>query len=106
METITVMTPDLPDDERALRLAALRVGEVELTDAEKLVLEAVRALMVEGKKPAVRAVYERAGGNYSKTTTVLKRLRQLASFLALLRRLKRMQTPSGNKVTDKTTLLP
>jgi hypothetical protein len=30
METLTVMSPYLPDDERAQRLNALRLGEIEL----------------------------------------------------------------------------
>ena len=44
METLTVMTPYLPDDERAQRLNALRLGEIELSDAqrEKRVLHAAR----------------------------------------------------------------
>jgi hypothetical protein len=76
VETIRVMTPYLPDDERAKRLGALRVGEIELTNAEKVVLEAAKALMAEGKRPAVRAVYEVTGGNYGRTAAILKRLRQ------------------------------
>jgi hypothetical protein len=41
-EILTVMTPYLPDDERAQRLNALRLGEIELSDAqrEKRVLQA------------------------------------------------------------------
>ena len=44
METLMVMSPYLPDDERAQRLNALRLGEIELSDAqrEKLVLQAAR----------------------------------------------------------------
>jgi len=44
METLTVMTPHLPDDERAQRLNALRLGKIELSDAqrEKLALQAAR----------------------------------------------------------------
>ena len=44
METLTVMTPYLPDDERAQRLNALRLGEIELGDAqrEKRVLQVAR----------------------------------------------------------------
>jgi hypothetical protein len=44
METLTVMTPYLPDDERVQRLNALRLGEIELSDAqrEKLALQAAR----------------------------------------------------------------
>jgi hypothetical protein len=43
-ETLTVMTPYLPDDERAQRLNALHLGEIELSDAqrEKRVLHAAR----------------------------------------------------------------
>ena len=44
MGTLTVMSPYLPDDERAQRLNALRLGEIELSDAqrEKLALQAAR----------------------------------------------------------------
>ena len=42
METVKVMTPYLPDDERAQRLNALRSGEIELSEDEKLVLQAAR----------------------------------------------------------------
>jgi hypothetical protein len=43
-ETLTVMAPYLPDDERAQRLNSLRWGEIELSDAqrEKRVLQAAR----------------------------------------------------------------
>ena len=34
-ETLTVMSPYLPDDERAQRLNALRLGEIELSDAQR-----------------------------------------------------------------------
>ena len=76
VETLKVMSPYLPDDERAERLARLREGEQELTDAEKRVLETANALVQKGKKATVRAVYERAGGNYAKTAAILKRLEQ------------------------------
>jgi hypothetical protein len=57
-ETLTVMTPYLPDDERAQRLNALRLGEIELSDAqrEKLALQAARGTRQAGKKPTVRGV--------------------------------------------------
>ena len=44
MEARTVRSPYLPDDERAQRLNALRLGEIELSDAqrEKLVPQAAR----------------------------------------------------------------
>jgi hypothetical protein len=35
METLTEMTPYLPDDERAQRLNALRSEEIELTELKK-----------------------------------------------------------------------
>jgi hypothetical protein len=76
VETLKVMSPYLPDDERAERLARLREGEQELTDAERRVLETANALVQEGKKATVRAVYDRAGGNYVKTAAILKRLKQ------------------------------
>jgi hypothetical protein len=62
METITVMTPYLPDDERAQRLNALRLGEIELTKDEKLALQAARGMLQAGKKPAVRGVHDRLEG--------------------------------------------
>ena len=34
-ETLTVMSPYLPDDERAQRLNALCLGEIELSDAQR-----------------------------------------------------------------------
>jgi hypothetical protein len=64
METLTVMSPYLPDDERAQRLNALRLGEIELSDAqrEKLALQAARGTRHAGKKPTVRGVYDRLKG--------------------------------------------
>jgi len=56
METVKVMAPYLPDDERADRLAELRQGQVELTYIEKLVLETAKGMMQEGKKVTVRGV--------------------------------------------------
>jgi hypothetical protein len=35
METLTVMSLYLPDDERAQRLNALRLGKIELSDVER-----------------------------------------------------------------------
>ena len=83
METITVMTPDLPDEEWALRLAALRVGEVELTDAEKLVLQAARGTRQAGKKPTVRGVYDRLKGRvgWNRLVTILGSLRERGLLL-------------------------
>ena len=49
METVKVMTPYLPDDRRAQQLARLRVGEQELTDIERRVLEA-KSMMQQGQK--------------------------------------------------------
>jgi len=54
VETLKVMSPYLPDDERALRLAALRMGEMELTDLERRVLEAAKSMMEEGEKITLR----------------------------------------------------
>jgi DNA segregation ATPase FtsK/SpoIIIE-like protein len=77
VETVKVMLPFLPDEERAQRLAALRMGELELTDAEREVLAAVGALKTEGKKVTNRAVFDIVGGNYNKMTAILGRLRQV-----------------------------
>jgi hypothetical protein len=44
MEIVKVMTPYLPDEERAQRLAKLREGEINLTEFEEKILEAVRQL--------------------------------------------------------------
>jgi hypothetical protein len=56
VETLKVMSPYLPDDERAQRLAALRLGGIELTDIEKLVVEAAKGIMQKGGKVTMRAV--------------------------------------------------
>jgi hypothetical protein len=58
------MAPDLPDDERAQRLNALRLGEIELSDAqrEKQVLHAARGARHAGIKPTVRGVHDRLKG--------------------------------------------
>ncbi len=77
VETLKVMSPFLPDDERAQRLAALRVGELELTDLERKVLDAASTLTAEGKKVTNRAVYDVVGGNFNKLVTTLRRLKQL-----------------------------
>ena len=63
-ETLTVMAPYLPDDERAQRLNSLRWGEIELSDAqrEKRALQAARGARHAGKKPAVRGVHDRLKG--------------------------------------------
>ena len=56
-ETMAVMTPYLPDDERASRLAALQAGEVELTGLERQVREAaarrLRQLGLLGKDQTI-----------------------------------------------------
>jgi hypothetical protein len=77
VETVRVMSPYLPDDERAQRLAALRLGEIELTDAEREILAVVNELKAKGKKVTNRSVFELVGGNYNKLTVILKRLRQV-----------------------------
>jgi hypothetical protein len=66
METVKVMTPYLPDEERAQRLARLREGE-EFTEVEKKALEAVCQLQAAKQKVTNRAVYELTGGNYGQT---------------------------------------
>jgi hypothetical protein len=80
VETVKVMSPYLPDDERALRLAALRMGEMELTDLERRVLEAAKSMMEEGKKLTLRGIYDRVGGKYSKVNQVYKRLHDLGAW--------------------------
>jgi hypothetical protein len=58
------VTLRVTDDERAQRLNALRLGEIELSDAqrEKLVLQAARGTRQAGKKPTGRGVYDRLKG--------------------------------------------
>ena len=58
------MTPYLPDDDRAQRLNALRLGEIELSDAqrEKRALHAARGARHAGKKLTVRGVHDRPKG--------------------------------------------
>ena len=75
VETLKVMSPYLSDDERAQRLAALRLGQVELTELEKTLL-AARNLQ-EGKEPTMRAVYGAVKGNFSATSSAYKRVRAL-----------------------------
>lgn len=65
VETLKVMSPFLPDEERAQRLAKLRQGELELSDDAKLVLEAMNSLKNNGTKPSVRNVYDRLKGQMS-----------------------------------------
>jgi hypothetical protein len=85
METFTVMSPYLPDDERAQRLNALRLGEIELSDAqrEKLALQAARGTRPAGKKPAVRGVYDRLKGRvgWNNLVTILGSLRERGLLL-------------------------
>jgi hypothetical protein len=52
----------LPDGERAERLAALRSGQIELTEDERLALEAAKIMVQEGTKPIVRGVYRQLEG--------------------------------------------
>jgi DNA segregation ATPase FtsK/SpoIIIE-like protein len=77
METITVMTPYLSDDERAQRMNALRVGKIELTELEKKTLLAVKSLMQEGKKPTVHGVYNQLRGQVTlhQATEIMRNLR-------------------------------
>ena len=79
METIKVMTPYLPDEERAQRLAALRLGQVELTDTEKLVLQEARRMSQDGRKPSTRAVYNAVRGKVAqkRAEAALKHLREM-----------------------------
>ena len=73
-ETMAVMTPYLPDDERASRLAALQAGEVELTGLERQVQEAAAALRQAGRKATNAAIYDRMG---RRGDSAARRLRQL-----------------------------
>ena len=68
-----------------MRLAALRVGEVELTDAEKLVLQEARRMSQDGQKPTTRAVYDKLRGQIAKNQVeiLLKRLRELGLLAAV-----------------------
>ena len=72
VETLKVMSPYLPDDERAQRLARLREGEQELTDFERRVLEAENGIMQEGKKLTLRALYDQVGGKYARVNAAYK----------------------------------
>ena len=51
MQTLTVMSPYLPDDERTQRLNALRLGEIELSDAqrEKRALQVARGTQAKSR---------------------------------------------------------
>jgi DNA segregation ATPase FtsK/SpoIIIE-like protein len=82
VETLKVMTPYLPDDERAERLARLREGEIEFTEVEKKALEAVRQLQAAKQKVTNRAVYELTGGNYGQTSSIMKKFRQMGILLS------------------------
>ena len=79
METVKVMSPYLPDEERAKRLADLRQGQVELTYTEKLVLKMAKSMMQEGKKPTRRAMFDPLQGQVSKhnLAKALRHLREL-----------------------------
>jgi hypothetical protein len=78
VETLKVMTPYLPDDERAQRLNALRSGHIELTDTEKLVLEAAKRIMREGKKVTCHAIHDQVRGHmgYNKVVPLVGSLRR------------------------------
>jgi DNA segregation ATPase FtsK/SpoIIIE-like protein len=77
VETVKVMSPFLSDEERAQRLAGLRRGEIELTDAEKAVLHTAKELAQQGQKVTNRGVYKIVRGNFGQLCTRMKRLRQL-----------------------------
>ncbi len=79
METLTVMSPYLPDDERAQRLNALRLGQIELTELKKKTLLAAKSLTQEGKKVTVRAMYQVLSGEVGQRQIAytLKNLRQV-----------------------------
>jgi hypothetical protein len=62
METLTAMSPYLPDDKRAQRLNALCLGEIELSDAQREKAGAARGARHAGIKPAVWGVYDRLKG--------------------------------------------
>jgi hypothetical protein len=76
VETVKVMTPYLPDDERAQRLARLREGEVEFTELQRKTLEAVRQLQATGHKITNKAVYKLVGSNFVQFSNRIKSLRQ------------------------------
>jgi hypothetical protein len=50
MEIVKVMTPYLPDEERAQRLAKLREGEINLTEFEEKPLRRFASCKQRGKK--------------------------------------------------------
>ena len=79
------MTPYLLYNERAQRLNALRLGEIELSDAqrEKLALQAARGMMQAGKKPTVRSVHDRLEGRvgWNRLVTILVSLRERGLLL-------------------------
>ena len=83
-ETLTVMTPYLPDDERAQRLCALRLGEIELTEDEKLVMQEARGMMQEGIKVTTRTVGSALEGKLGqkRARAALKRLREMRLLAA------------------------
>jgi len=85
METRTVRSPYLPDDERAQRLNALRLGEIELSDEqrEKLALQAACGTRQAGKKLTVRGVYDRLKGRvgWNRLVTILRSLRERGMLL-------------------------
>ncbi len=80
METVKVMTPFLPDDERAQRLARLREGEQEFTDIERRVLEVAKSMMEQGQKLTLHAIYDQVGGEYSTVNAAYRRLRDLGQL--------------------------
>jgi hypothetical protein len=85
-----VMSPFLPDEERADRLAELRQGQIELTVSEKLVLKTAKSMMEEGKKVTARAMYQALKGEVAQ--------RQIAYTLKSLRELDLLATPTEDDV--------
>jgi hypothetical protein len=77
VETLKVMSPYLPDEERAERLARLRENEIELTELERKALEAARELEATGQKVTTHTVHNLVGGAYAKVCETMRRLREL-----------------------------
>ena len=78
VQTLKVMSPYLPDDERAERLADLRQGQIELTWPEKLVLDTAKSMMLEGKRATLHSVHNQLRGRmgYNKVVSLMSSLRQ------------------------------
>jgi len=77
VETLKVMSPFLPDEERAQRLVKLRGNEIELTELEQKALEAVRQLEATGQQVTPHTVHNLVGGKYAKMCDTMRRLREL-----------------------------